>query len=85
MVALEGCLLGIGEADRDAKGEGRGDAIRRSGAVTGLKATSSPSSSPEMSLGARGRSEEDAGVELVREKLPLVLFMAERRFALDAA
>ena len=59
--------------------------MRLIGAVTGSKSTSSPSSKPEMSLGTRGRSEEDAGVELVREKLPLLLFMAIRGVSSCAA
>lgn len=78
---LEGCLLGRGEAEREPIGVWAGEAIRFIGAVIGSKATSSPSSSPEISLGALGRKEDDAGVELVREVLPWVeemLFMAVR-------
>jgi len=74
----EGCLLGIGEAALDSKGEGegKGDAARTVPLDGMAKSVSSPSSSPEISLVARGLREVDAGVELVREKLPLLLFMA---------
>lgn len=49
------------------------------GAVAGLKSTSSPSSSPDISLGTRGLKDEAvAGVELVRDELPLLEFMAGR-------
>jgi len=85
---LEGCLFGRGEAEREPMGVWAGEAMRLMGAVVGSKATSSPSSSPEMSLGALGRNEEDAGLELVREVLPWVeemVFMAVRGLRLAQA
>lgn len=85
---LERCLLGSGEAAREPMGVWAGEAMRLMGAVVGSKATSSPSSSPEMSLAALGRNEEDAGVELVREVLPWLeemVFMAVRGLRLAQA
>ena len=71
-----GCVLGMGDADLEAKGVVTGDAIRRLVAFTGSNATSSPSSRPEISLGALGRSDDLPGVELV---LPCwLMFMAGR-------
>lgn len=69
----EGCGHGIGEAALDcSNGDGSGDAARPKGTIVG----SSPSSNPEISLGMRGRKEVVAGVELVRDELPLLGFMA---------
>ena len=59
--------------------------MRLVGAVEGSKSTSSPSSRPEISLATLGRSEEDPGVELVREKVPLLLFMAIRGVSYSSA
>jgi len=64
---LEGCLLGIGDAERDPRGVGIGETMRLADAVAGSKVVSSPSSSPDMRRAALGRSKEVAGVEVVRE------------------
>ena len=64
---LEGCLLGIGDAERDPRGVGIGEMMRLVEAVAGSKVISSPSSKPEIRRAALGRKEEFAGVELVRE------------------
>lgn len=75
---LEGCLLGMGDAEREAKGESAGEADGLVVAAAASGATLSLSSRPEMRRGARGRREELAGVELVRDELPCRVFMAVR-------
>lgn len=82
-VDLEGCELGIGDAGRELYGDGKGDAIRFVGALMGSKASSSPSSNPEINRGALGLSDVDAGVELFRETLPrlVVVCMAVHNLA----
>lgn len=61
----------MGDGSLESSDEGSGDAIRRVGAMAGLKSTSSPSSRPEINLPTRGLSELDAaGVELVLEEEP---------------
>lgn len=71
-------LVGMGEADRAPYGERNGEAIRISGAFVGSYIVSSPESSPDINLAARGlKDDAAAGLELVRDRLSLLAFIAE--------
>lgn len=72
-VGLGRCEAGMGETARLPNGDGTGEAMRLNGAFAGSRLASSPSSSPEIRRGARGRREEEAaGVELVRTLLAFI-------------